>query len=92
MINYGTAAKVNGCGERNFIVTNESKLILEIWETFRDLIPPAKRDDAAHSLLRSCQEYGFDDDIAELEGEDDYLDRAIETLQDDQDMEDDDDE
>lgn len=70
------------------IMSNESKLIVEIWDTFRDLIPVAKREDAALHLLRSFNEYGFDVDYSELEEEDNYLDAAIAQLKDEDDDED----
>ena len=63
---------------------NETKLLLEIWQNFRDVIPTARRDDSALALLKSFEEYGFDIDPSEVEGEDEYLDNALEVLKDEE--------
>lgn len=62
-------------------MNSESRLILEIWETVRDLIPAPKRVDIAQQHLRFFEEYGFDsEDFADLIGEDKYLEEAYKTL------------
>jgi hypothetical protein len=63
---------------------NEAKLLLEIWHNFRDIIPVARRDDSALTLLKAFEEYGFDIDATDIEGEDEYLDNALEVLRDDE--------
>jgi hypothetical protein len=73
-------------------MNSECKLILEIWDTFRDLIPASRREDAALSLLRLCTEYEMDVDPVDLEGEDTYLDKAIEAIKEDEDGEENEDE
>lgn len=67
---------------------SESKLILELWEHFRDSISSNKRTDAAHYMLRLFDEYGFEFSTHDLEGEDEYLDEAI-SLMDEEPEEDD---
>ncbi len=57
---------------------NETKLLLEIWQNVRDIIPSSRREDSALMMLRAFEEYGFDIDTADLEGEDEYLDTALE--------------
>ena len=59
----------------------ESKLILEIWESVRDAIPPAKRIDVAQQHLRFFEEYGFEiEEMSDILGEDKVLDEAFKTL------------
>jgi hypothetical protein len=62
---------------------NETKLLLEIWHNFRDIIPASRRDDSALTLIKAFEEYGFDIDASDIEGEDEYLDGALEVLNDD---------
>ena len=64
-------------------MTSESKLVVELWDYFRDMIAAGKRQDAAIHLLRLFQEYGVEIDHDDLEGECEYLDEAIEALMDD---------
>ena len=66
---------------------NETKLALEIWECVRDIVPAAKREDTAEQVIRLFQEYGFDINFADLEGEDSYLDKVIELFKEDEDGE-----
>jgi hypothetical protein len=58
-------------------MSSESKLVVELWDYFRDMIPAGKRQDAATHLLRLFQEYGIEVEQAEIEGECEYLDEAI---------------
>lgn len=64
-------------------MNSESKLVVELWDYFRDMIAAGKRQDAAIHLLRLFQEYGVEVDHDDLEGECEYLDEAIEALMDD---------
>jgi hypothetical protein len=62
-------------------MNSEARLISEIWETVRDSIPAPKRQDVAQQHLRLYEEYGFDiEDMADLIGEDKYLEEAYKTL------------
>lgn len=63
-------------------MSSESKLVVELWDYFRDMIATGKRQDAATHLLRLFQEYGIEVEQSEIEGECEYLDEAIETLAD----------
>lgn len=59
---------------------SESKLVVELWDYFRDMIGAGKRQEAALHLLRLFREYGVDFDQSDIEGECEYLDHAIEVL------------
>ena len=65
-------------------MNSESKLVVELWDYFRDMIGASKRADAALHLLRLFQEYGIEVDQSEIEGECEYLDDAISALLDDE--------
>ncbi len=57
----------------------ESTLFIEIWQAVRDLLPGAKRGDAAAALLSALVDYGFDaSDLRDVPGEDDHLTAAFE--------------
>lgn len=58
-------------------MSSESKLVVELWDYFRDMIAAGKRQDAATHLLRLFQEYGIEVEQSEIEGECEYLDEAI---------------
>jgi hypothetical protein len=70
-------------------MSSESKLVIELWDYFRDMIASSKRQDAATHLLRLFQEYGIEVEQAEIEGECEYLDEAIIAVIDDDHQEDD---
>ncbi len=57
---------------------SESKLVLDLWDHIGDLISPQKRTDAALHILRVLEDYGIEPSKIDLEGEDDYLDEALE--------------
>lgn len=59
---------------------DDNEMIVEVWEVIRDVVPPAKREDAALRLLKVFEENGFD--IGEIEGEDSILDEALHLLKD----------
>lgn len=62
-------------------MNSEARLISEIWETVRDIIPAPKRQEIAQQHLRAFEEYGFDpEEMADLIGEDKYLEEAYKTL------------
>jgi len=71
-------------------MSSESKLVVELWDYFRDLIGSNKRVEAATHLLRLFEEYGIDVQPTEIEGECEYLDEAILALSDADEDEDDD--
>ena len=66
-------------------MSSESKLVVELWDYFRDMLAAGKRQDAAIHLLRLFHEYGFGVEQSEIEGECEYLDEAIEALLEDED-------
>lgn len=70
-------------------MSNESKLVVELWDFFRDQLPAGKRQAAAAHLLRLFEEYGFEIDREEVEDECEYLDEALEHLHDDDHSDDD---
>ena len=65
---------------------DDNEMIVEVWEVIRDVVPAAKREDAALRLLKVFEEHGFD--INEIEGEDSILDEALILLRDEEDGED----
>jgi hypothetical protein len=65
---------------------DDNEIIVEVWEVIRDVVPVAKREDAALRLLKVFEENGFD--INEIEGEDSILDEALILLRDEEDGED----
>lgn len=71
-------------------MTNESSMVLEIWDLVRDHLPPGRRHDVAVGILRAAVEYGFEvRDLADLVDEDAILGRALRDAFDDEDVEDD---
>jgi hypothetical protein len=58
-------------------MSSESKLVIELWDYFRDMIAAGKRQDAATHLLRLFQEYGIEIEESHIEGECEYLDEAL---------------
>ena len=66
-------------------MNNEYKLIIELWEYFRDQLVASKRLDAAIQLLKLFEEYGADISNPEIQGECEYLDEAVSMLTDDHD-------
>jgi hypothetical protein len=68
-------------------MSEESKLVIEVWEVMRDVLPPARREDAALRLLKVFEENGFK--IDEIEGEDSILDEALHLLRDEEDEDED---
>lgn len=62
-------------------MNSEARLISEIWETVRDIIPAPKRAEIAQLHLRAYEDYGFSiEHMADLIGEDKYLEEAYKTL------------
>jgi len=73
-------------------MNSESKLVIELWDYFRDMIASGKRQDAATHLLRLFQEYNIEFEQSDIEGECEYLDEAISLLLEDDQTEEFDDE
>lgn len=59
---------------------SDNTLIVEIWEVVRDVVPAAKREDAALRFLKIFEDNGFD--IEDIEGEDPILDEALNLIKD----------
>jgi hypothetical protein len=58
---------------------SESELVLNLWETIKDVIPGAKREDTANKMLKILEDWVDLEDVGrQLHGEDTYLDRAFE--------------
>lgn len=66
-------------------MSSETKLVVELWDYFRDMIAAGKRPDAALHILRLFEEYGVDVDHDELEGECEYMDEALQAINDPED-------
>lgn len=62
---------------------NDNAVIVEVWEVIRDVVPAAKREDAALRFLKVFEDNGFD--IEDIEGEDSILDEALNLIRDDDD-------
>ena len=58
-------------------MSNDTQLILDIWDTVRDILPTAKRVEVANGILRAFSEYGFEArDISAIADEDSDLEEA----------------
>ena len=56
---------------------SEARLAITIWEAVRDSLPSEKRSEAAETILRAMEEYGFDArELDALTHEDDDLAEA----------------
>lgn len=61
-------------------MNSESKLILDLWDYLRDVIPAAKREESALHLLTVFEDHGFEFRPGDIQGEDKHLDDALEAL------------
>lgn len=61
-------------------MNSESKLFLEMWDYVRDVIPAAKREESALHLLQLFEDHGYEIRPGDIQGEDQYLDHAIEAI------------
>ena len=69
----------------------EAQLVIDVWEAVRDLLPQAKRSDAAAGIVRAMAEYGFEGkDLGQIVDEDDDLAAAFEHVFGDEDSDEDD--
>lgn len=59
---------------------SDMTVVLDMWAIFRETAPPNKREDAALRMLKVLEEYGVEIDKHSLEGEDSYLDTALDNL------------
>ena len=68
----------------------DAKIIAELWETVKDLIPAGKRDDVALEFIGVFEENDVEiHDLDSLRGADDSLDSALDELYGDVDIDDD---
>lgn len=65
-------------------MSSESKLVVELWDYFRDMIAASKKQEAALHLLRLFEEYGIEIEPSAIEGECEYLDFAVSAIHDDE--------
>lgn len=63
-------------------MSSESKLVLDLWYHFRDLISPRARVESALVMIKLFEEHGLELDLTDLEGEDNYLDEAVSLMKD----------
>lgn len=68
---------------------SDSKLVIEIWDSVRDAIPVARREDTVLKLLKVLEENGTEISAEALEGEDSYLDAALENYREHEDEDED---
>jgi hypothetical protein len=61
-------------------MNSESKLLLELWDYLRDVIPAAKREESALHVLQAFEDHGFEIRPGDIQGEDTHLDSALEAL------------
>jgi hypothetical protein len=63
------------------MMNTESQLVLDVYESVKELIPQKQREDFAIRLLKSLEDYvSFSEE--DLIGEDRYLDSAVHALYD----------
>ncbi len=68
----------------------DAKLIAELWETVKDLIPASKRDDVALEFMSVFEDNDVEiHDMDALRGADDSLDSALDELYGDVDLDED---
>jgi hypothetical protein len=68
----------------------DAKIIAELWETVKDLIPAGKRDDVALEFISVFEDNDVEiQDLDALRGADDSLDSAIDELYGDVDVDED---
>jgi hypothetical protein len=59
----------------------DSKFVAELWETVKDFVPLAKREDVATSFLEVFLDHDVEiEDLDLLKGADDSLDAALDEL------------
>jgi hypothetical protein len=56
---------------------SESKLVIELWDKIKDVIPNAKKHDTLLAVLLCLQEYGIELEDLDVAGEDEHLDDAL---------------
>lgn len=62
-------------------MSDDARLLLDVWEVVRDHLPPAKREVAAIALMRVFADHGYDArDLAAVKDEDEDLDVAFEEV------------
>ncbi len=59
----------------------ESRLLLDVWDAVRELVPPPKREEASLAILRAFVDHGCDaHDLAEAKEDDEDLAIAFDDL------------
>lgn len=62
-------------------MTNETSLVLEIWNVVSEQVQATKKQDIAVDIVRAFAEYGFEaSDLTDLKFEDPYLEVACEIV------------
>lgn len=59
------------------MMSNETTMILEVWELLKETVTEKHRGDAAVRLLKIMDDHGFSDKFGELRGEDKWIDDAL---------------
>jgi hypothetical protein len=67
-------------------MNENTTLILDIWDRIKDYIPNSKKEDAAIQLLSTFIDNDYDLKLNELKDNDDYLDSAIDILNEEEDF------
>lgn len=65
---------------RMMIMSSESELLINVWETFKDFVPASKRSEYAIDLMRHFAEYFDPSDLVAVVDEDDDLTEAYEAV------------
>jgi hypothetical protein len=66
----------------------DADLLLDVWRLFEDFIPNNKKDDVAETFVAILMDNDPDSDmINDVIGEDVHIDRAIDRLRDDEELE-----
>ncbi len=56
---------------------SEANFVLELWETIKEAIPAAKRQELADRYVSILVDHGWDLESLDIFGEDRYLDNAL---------------
>lgn len=65
-------------------MNNETEMVLILWEKIKDFIPANKRDDAALQMLIAINSFLDEVNLQALLGEDEILDDAINSINEDE--------
>jgi len=56
---------------------SEANFVLEMWETIKEAVPAAKRQEVADRYVSILIDHGWDLEALDILGEDRYLDEAL---------------